>query len=97
MLLGRTTLCGASIELPPRAPGGRLALFLRPRFLGEVAALLAATNTTMCPQAFKDHFGGSSRRSGILAIAHTETSNVLQQSLNLRKLLVTFTGRSQLG
>src|SRR6185369_6695699 len=92
-----TTSIGSSIKLPSWAPGIRFALFLRPRLLGEVAALLAAAHPAMRPQALEKHFRGCSRRPRVFAIVHTQTPDVIQQSLDFRKLLVTFAGSRQFG
>src|SRR5262249_26474212 len=97
LLLWMTTFLVSSIKLPARTARVRFALLLRPRPLGEIPALLAAAYPTMRPQALKNHFRGSSCGPCIFAIVDAQPSDVIQQSLNFRQLLVTFARRCQLG
>ena len=78
----------ASIVIAPR-PIGRFALFRSAlRFLRVEAALFAATDTAMRPQAFENHLrsGGSLRL--VFAAMHAELAHMVQQSLISGKLLV---------
>src|SRR5712692_9038895 len=88
----------ASVELAARGKArafARIAWVGLPGFFGVVAALFAAADAAMGPQTFEDHFSGGRGATCILAIPNAELADVLHQTLNFRKLLITVVGGRQ--
>src|SRR5579863_1150430 len=78
-----TTTAEKLVELPSR-PIRILTLLLRlPRFFRIITAFFATADTTMRPQALKNHLCCRGRRSRIFAIADAESTDVLHQALDL--------------
>src|SRR2546423_4563534 len=86
-----------SVVLAARAAAGRFARFGLARLFREVAALFTASDATMGPQAFENHFGGRGNSAGVLSIVDAEPADVLEQALNLGKLLAALDSGGQLG
>src|SRR2546423_1542197 len=86
-----------SVVLAARASTGRFARFGLARLFREVAALFAASNATMGPQTFENHFGGRGNSAGVLAVGDAEPADVLEQALNLGELLAALDSGGQLG
>src|SRR4029077_15299572 len=74
----------------------RLSRLLLARFFGVVAALFAASDAPVGPQAFENHFGGTGYGSGVFAIGDAEAGDVLPPALDFRELLAALGGRGQL-
>src|SRR5438105_120069 len=94
----RLLIIGSSIELSARWTwrSFTLALVGLPRFFRVEAALFAASDAAVRPQAFKNHFSRGCGGSGVLAIGSTQPADVLHQALDFRKLLTTLAGCSQI-
>src|SRR5712664_3197767 len=81
------------------AVGGfaRLARFGLLGLIGVEAALFAAADAAMGPQAFENQFGGGSGGAGIFAILNAELADVIHDALDFRKLLIAVAGVGEFG
>src|SRR5712664_4983339 len=81
------------------AVGGfaRLARFGLLGLVGVVAALFAAADAAMGPQAFENQFGGGRGGAGIFAIVNAELADVIHDALDFRKLLIAVAGVGEFG
>src|SRR5579859_307230 len=89
--------CPFSVVLAARGTILRLAWLRLAGLFREVAALFAAADATMGPQALEDHFGGGGNGSGVFAVGDAETADVLEDALDFGELLAAFRGRGQFG
>ena len=84
---GRRRNCASrsSVELAARGARGTFALVAwvgLTRFFGVVAALFAAADTAMGPEAFENQFGGGSGWASVFAIVDAKLGDVLHQALD---------------
>src|SRR4029077_20370165 len=75
----------------------RLSRLLLARLFGVVAALFAASDAPVGPQALAYHSGGTGYGSGVFEMDDAEAADVLHQALDFRELLAALGGRGQLG
>src|SRR6266404_597309 len=88
------------VELAAGAAVGGFARVARFGLLGLIgveAALFAAADAAMGPQAFENQFGGGSGGAGIFAILNAELADVIHDALDFRKLLIAVAGVSEFG
>src|SRR6266436_5212077 len=88
------------VELAAGAAVGGFARVARFGLLGLIgveAALFAAADAAMGPQAFENQFGGGSGGAGIFAILNAELADVIHDALDFRKLLIAVAGVGEFG
>src|SRR5882672_7503955 len=88
------------VELAAGAAVGGFARVARFGLLGLIgveAALFAAADAAMGPQAFENQFGGGRGGAGIFAILNAELADVIHDALDFRKLLVAIAGVGEFG
>src|SRR6266481_844818 len=88
------------VELAAGAAVGGFARVARFGLLGLIgveAALFAAADAAMGPQAFENQFGGGRGGAGIFAILNAELADVIHDALDFRKLLIAVAGVGEFG
>src|SRR6267142_178625 len=88
------------VELAAGAAVGGFAGVARFGLLGLIgveAALFAAADATMGPQAFENQFGRSRGGAGVFAILNAELADVIHDALDFRQLLIAVAGVGEFG
>src|ERR1700680_1295665 len=75
-----------SVELPARATWWRLARLSLPWFFCKIAALFAAADSPVRPQACQNHLGRGGDGSGIFAVGHAKALDMFENALDIRQL-----------